>query len=87
MKENLEVLIIGQGLIVLLPSAEVPLLYIPMRRSEASYEAIGSNSSVASLEVLESGEVMEMMEEDEGELEETKEEEDIVRGCGVYWCG
>jgi hypothetical protein len=29
--------------------------------------------------------VMEMMEEDE--LEETEEEEAIVRGCGVYWCG
>jgi hypothetical protein len=28
---------------------------------------------------------MEIMEEDEGELEEKEEEEAIVRGCGVCW--
>jgi hypothetical protein len=33
--------------------------------------------------VLESEEVMEIMEEDEGELEETEEKEAIVRGCRV----
>jgi hypothetical protein len=33
--------------------------------------------------VLESGEVMEMMREDEGELEETEEEEAIIGGCKV----
>jgi hypothetical protein len=31
MKENLEVLIVGQGLIVLSPNAEVPLLYAEER--------------------------------------------------------
>jgi hypothetical protein len=31
--------------------------------------------------------VMEIMEEDEGELEEIEEEEAIVRGCRVCWCG
>jgi hypothetical protein len=51
------------------------------------------NSGVASLEVSElgevmemvseSGEVMEMMKEDEGELEETEEEETIIGGCNV----
>jgi hypothetical protein len=41
------------------------------------------NSGVVSLEVSESGEVMEMMEEDEGELEVTEEEEAIVRRCRV----
>jgi hypothetical protein len=49
------------------------------RGARASYEAIGSNSGVASLEVSESEEVMKMMEEDEGELEETEEEEAIIR--------
>jgi hypothetical protein len=49
----------------------------------ASYEAIGSNSGIASLEVSELGEVMENMEEDEGELEEIEEGEAIVRGCRV----
>jgi hypothetical protein len=44
---------------------------------------MGSNSGVASLEVSESEEVMEIVEEDEGELEETEEEEAIVRGCRV----
>jgi hypothetical protein len=63
------------------------------RGARSSYEAIGSNSGVASLEVLESGEVMEMvsesgevmemMKEDEGELEETEEEEAIIRGSKV----
>jgi hypothetical protein len=33
--------------------------------------------------VSESGEVMEMMKEDEGELEETEEEEAIIGGCKV----
>jgi hypothetical protein len=31
--------------------------------------------------------VMEIMEEDERELEETEEEEAIVRGCRVCWSG
>jgi hypothetical protein len=33
--------------------------------------------------VLESGQVMEIMEEEEGELEETEEKEAIVGGCRV----
>jgi hypothetical protein len=33
--------------------------------------------------VSESGEVMEMMREDEGELEEMEEEEAIIGGCKV----
>jgi hypothetical protein len=41
------------------------------------------NSGIASLEVSKSGEVMEMMEEDEGEFEEIEEEEAIVRGFKV----
>jgi hypothetical protein len=35
MKENLEVLIVGQGLIIVRPNAEVPLLCVPMQRSES----------------------------------------------------
>jgi hypothetical protein len=30
---------------------------------------------------------MEIMEEDEGELEEAQEEEAIIRGCRMCWCG
>jgi hypothetical protein len=33
--------------------------------------------------VSESGDMMEMMREDEGELEETEEEEAIIGGCKV----
>jgi hypothetical protein len=51
------------------------------RGARASYEAIGSNSGVASLEVLESREVMEIIKEEE--LEEAEEKEAIIGGCRI----
>jgi hypothetical protein len=75
-KEELEVLAVGQGLVILWPDPEVTLLCVPVQRSAGLVGSLGSNS----------GDISRLATNSMDRLEESEDEEAIAGEGWAGWC-